>query len=416
MSTEEILTLEPTTPISAVGNVEITVNEFRRLLSPMDQNSSIQSRFLNEEIIWAAITKLEPLPDHKHVLLPFLSKDLTDMSIDDTLARYVHEYELRIQGYDIIVIPLLYAKHWTLMVVYPDTKLIEYFDSFHNKQEPHKLFFTSKLFMDLLLESKFEVSYRKDIPSQFNNYDCGMYIIKFAEHAITGIPLNFSDDDMISFRFCLASKFRILPVTVDREFRDTDDTMLDDSDLRDEVDEDDETAGDLSNDVESSLSEAKPSQNRIDKVMEKCSMEKQKTFGIYSYQESLRWQNLTVRPFLGKDFHGKTVTYNTNGDWKRMLNFLEIMNYFNTDHKEAVKIIIEEIRKDPETAIGWNENSVASSDKLTPYNFRWFHRGNFLNIKKELSSIGINLKDYYLKKKNAIKKSKKKSKNKFNNR
>ncbi len=127
MSVDEILKLAATTPISAVGNVELTVNEFRRLLSPVDQNSSNESRFLNEEIIWAAVTKLEPLPDHKHVLLPFLSKDLKDKSIDDILARYVHEYLLRVEGYNLIVIPLLYAKHWTLMVVYPNAKLIEFF-------------------------------------------------------------------------------------------------------------------------------------------------------------------------------------------------------------------------------------------------------------------------------------------------
>ncbi len=71
LSFHEILTLAPTTLISAVGNVELTVNEFKRLLSPNDQNSSNEPQFLNEEIIWTAITKFEPLPDHKHVLLPF---------------------------------------------------------------------------------------------------------------------------------------------------------------------------------------------------------------------------------------------------------------------------------------------------------------------------------------------------------
>ena len=417
MSVDEILTLAPTTPISAVGNVELTVNEFRRLLSPIDQNSSNESRFLNEEIIWAAVTKLEPLPDHKHVLLPFLSKDLKDKSIDDILARYVHEYLLRVEGYNLIVIPLLYAKHWTLMVVYPNAKLIEFFDSFHYKQTPHQLFFTCKLFIEILLDCKFEITYRKDIPSQFNSYDCGMYIIKFAEHAITGIPLDFKDTEMNSFRLSLAAKFRILPAEVDKDLRESDDMITDedsnDEDLEDKVDADDGIAVDISNDVASCSIQAKPSYNYLSNSMKKCSIKKHKDFGVFSYQESIEWENKTDKPYLGRNFYGQTITYNANGDWRKMLNFLEILNHFDSDHKKALNMIAEEIRKDPKVAIDWNNNSICH--KASPFNFRWFHRGNFQKIKTVLSNMGIILVNHQLKKINALrnKRKSKKSKNRY---
>jgi Ulp1 family protease len=38
-----------------------------------------------------------------------------------------------------------------------------------------------------------EVVVLENIPEQLNNTDCGMYVVKFVEHAITGTNLTFSD-------------------------------------------------------------------------------------------------------------------------------------------------------------------------------------------------------------------------------
>ena len=46
--------------------------------------------------------------------------------------------------------------------------------------------------------------YRKDIPTQTNEYDCGMFICSYAETIAFDIIPSFSQDDMVYFRDKLA--------------------------------------------------------------------------------------------------------------------------------------------------------------------------------------------------------------------
>ena len=43
-------------------------------------------------------------------------------------------------------------------------------------------------------------SHADNIPLQENSYDCGIFILKYAQYLAHGEPFNFSEDDMDFFR------------------------------------------------------------------------------------------------------------------------------------------------------------------------------------------------------------------------
>ena len=54
--------------------------------------------------------------------------------------------------------------------------------------------------MEKVLVFDLSVIIREDLPHQKHLTDCGVYICKFAEHAIRGITLNFDDENMNDYR------------------------------------------------------------------------------------------------------------------------------------------------------------------------------------------------------------------------
>ncbi len=66
--------------------------------------------------------------------------------------------------------------------------------------------------------------------------------------------------------------------------------------------------------------------------------------GILLFEDSQDLEAKSDKPFLGKDKFGKVITYNTKGDWTKMLYFVEILNYYDDkDHNHAFVLVINEI-------------------------------------------------------------------------
>jgi hypothetical protein len=103
-------------------------------------------------------------------------------------------------------------------------------------------------------------------------------------------------------------------------------------------------------------------------------------------------------PFVGLNEDGDMVTYNTDNDWRKMLSFTEILNHLDPiDHDKAFRIVSNELERNPNTAIGWNENSRKSYDESqTPYTFRWNLYANAKRVRDHmLKCHGIKLTEYF---------------------
>ena len=113
--------------------------------------------------------------------------------------------------------------HWTLAVVYPQEKRIEYFDSMRGK---------GKFYMDGLLQwIKDEAATKEhpinieewttysrsdEIPQQGNGFDCGMFAIIAADFLLDNLPLQYSQQNMEFFRMKII--VHILNGTLDYPF------------------------------------------------------------------------------------------------------------------------------------------------------------------------------------------------------
>jgi Ulp1 family protease len=113
--------------------------------------------------------------------------------------------------------------HWTLAVVYPQKKRIEYFDSMRGKGA----FYTDALFrwiqdeavtrgLNINMEEWTTYSRSHEIPQQGNGFDCGVFTIIAADFLSDNLPLLYSQSDMESFRLKII--LRILNGCLDYPF------------------------------------------------------------------------------------------------------------------------------------------------------------------------------------------------------
>jgi len=111
-----------------------------------------------------------------------------------------------------LIIPINENGHWALGVVDFSSGTIFYFDSIY--KENRNFFYVITDY----LRRKYYETYGKvmestwnyctpQVPQQKNNVDCGVFVCKFAECILSGIPFLFSQSDIILYREKLKNNF-----------------------------------------------------------------------------------------------------------------------------------------------------------------------------------------------------------------
>ena len=102
-------------------------------------------------------------------------------------------------SHDLLLVPVHLGMHWCLATVDLREKRIDYFDSMHgNNPRCHSALL--QYLQDEHLDKKkspldtsgFQLNMRKDIPTQENGSDCGMFTCKFAEYLSRDAEITFS--------------------------------------------------------------------------------------------------------------------------------------------------------------------------------------------------------------------------------
>ena len=117
---------------------------------------------------------------------------------------------------DIIFIPIHGDCHWALVVVYVQSKRIEYLDSLRSSRaEPLKKVLSwccryfSECFGKPFDKTDFTTLIRADIPRQCNDDDCGVFMCKYADFIALGHPIDFSQEHMLYFRARMAHELLV---------------------------------------------------------------------------------------------------------------------------------------------------------------------------------------------------------------
>ena len=117
--------------------------------------------------------------------------------------------QIDIFSYDLVFIPIHTPKHWSLVVADFKRQGIFYYNSM-KKGGMDILFWIIYLlkFEHLAKKNKefqfsdFKVENMTDIPRQENGFDCGMYLMKYADFLSRNAPLTFTQEKMEYYRKC----------------------------------------------------------------------------------------------------------------------------------------------------------------------------------------------------------------------
>ena len=98
--------------------------------------------------------------------------------------------------------------HWTLLVIFFQRKIIYYFDSMGNTSAERYLRGALRFLGDISkgagkafdVDEWTLVKSSTNYPQQGNGYDCGVFVIMYADYLSDNLPFNFSQDDIALFR------------------------------------------------------------------------------------------------------------------------------------------------------------------------------------------------------------------------
>ncbi|MED6130295.1 hypothetical protein PIB30_000194 [Stylosanthes scabra] len=114
---------------------------------------------------------------------------------------------------DKLFVPIHQHYHWCLAVINQKEKKFQYLDSLRGR-DTQVLKVLARYFVDEVKDktgkdidvSSWEKEFVKDLPEQTNGYDCGMFMIKYADFYSRNIGLCFGQGDMPYFRLRTAKE------------------------------------------------------------------------------------------------------------------------------------------------------------------------------------------------------------------
>ena len=127
-----------------------------------------------------------------------------------------HKYDLlyeNISAVDMILCAVLHGDHWCLVAIDSKERRMIYLDSLFNGVGAQTAFTRFAYFLECVFVSQSKVLDWKEwqyyiIPSteieqQTNSVDCGVFVVKWAQHIAEGQPLDFSQTQIDDFRYSL---------------------------------------------------------------------------------------------------------------------------------------------------------------------------------------------------------------------
>ena len=172
---------------------------------PADLQTLSGTNWLDDSVIDSYFALLMSQFPSVHCLSCFFYKRLSEDGYDK-VRRWTKNVDLFSK--DLILIPIHMPSHWTLIAIRIDQTAIEYYDSQHNSNdsclnlilEYLRVEYRRKRHSDLDEMGLWSMTNVKEIPKQFNGYDCGPFICRYALSICKGEPFTFQESDLVEFR------------------------------------------------------------------------------------------------------------------------------------------------------------------------------------------------------------------------
>lgn len=192
--------------LSKIGSNSCTRYDIR-LLAP--------TKWLNDEVInfYILILNTRQANSSKYLKCHFFNTFFYQLLCNnngtynyDRVKKWTNSID--IFSFDKVIMPIHLGNHWCCAVINFKDKRIEYFDSLLGNN-PECISKLRRYLQDEMKNRKkegiidlneFENVTDKDIPTQQNGYDCGVFMCKFAEFSSRGAKLNFTQQDITQYR------------------------------------------------------------------------------------------------------------------------------------------------------------------------------------------------------------------------
>ena len=112
--------------------------------------------------------------------------------------------------------PANFVNHWCLLAIFPQLRMMMYLDSLYHGAHARESFQRMQNFLQCSqqfskeqhppLDWKEWLFYNipsQDLSQQTNSDDCGVFVLKWAQHIALSFPLDFTQNDIESFRYSM---------------------------------------------------------------------------------------------------------------------------------------------------------------------------------------------------------------------
>ena len=184
-----------------------------RLLPGQKEEGSWLSNFLLNKIFLLIEEKATAEGNKVHTLNSDIFLRMATPSME-TFQRYkFHQLYPNILDSDVILAPFNHGRHWCLVVLCLKERMSIYLDSLYNGAGAKMAFSRINNFLtcsaSITARSwnfhnwEYFVIPSSEIAQQVNSDDCGVFVAKWAQHVSLGLPLDFTQEQMSSFRYSL---------------------------------------------------------------------------------------------------------------------------------------------------------------------------------------------------------------------
>jgi len=196
-----------------LGDDRVVISKFDIDLRRHDLNTLRSSNWLNDEVINFYLQMLHDRSRHQsrlpslHVFSSFFYPKLKDRGYDSVRSSTRKIKPSLLQFTDMILFPIHLGMHWCMAGIDFRHRIITYYDSLHGNSALCLQLLRSWLEQESRDKCGLEFESAdwtglccKDMPTQKNGYDCGVFSLAVAEHISRDAPLLFSQSDMPYWR------------------------------------------------------------------------------------------------------------------------------------------------------------------------------------------------------------------------
>lgn len=183
----------------------------RLLPSSHKLSDSLLSNFLVNKIFLMIEEEAVKQGKRVHTCNMEVLQRMTEPSIEVFLKCQYDQLYPDILDSEVILCPSLHADHWCLVVVYPAIKRMVYLDSLFRGIGARRAFQRVGNFIACAMKLKgqkygikewdFFTIPTNDIEQQLNSVDCGVFVVKWAQHIAEGRMIDFKQRHINDFRY-----------------------------------------------------------------------------------------------------------------------------------------------------------------------------------------------------------------------